>query len=285
MISPKQPLIGQVNHVLSQSFVDGPGNRAVVFLQGCNFNCLYCHNPFTINPCSSCGVCVPYCPSGALVCQDGIVTWDEAVCTGCDTCIKTCPTFSSPKVKQYTPDALWNELLPFTAFLSGISVSGGEPALQVEFLVQLFRIVKTSSNLTTLIETNGFAGPGAYTGLLPVLDLALVDLKIMDEQKHKQLTGHEISNVLKTIRYLHINGKLKGVNEVIIPDYHSDEDVTRAANFLAEIDASIPFRLLRFRPHGTTGDALGWESPTEEAMDHFVKLAQLAGLQNVSRSL
>jgi len=106
----------------------------------------------------------------------------------------------------------------------------------------------------------------------------------MDEQKHRQLTGHEISNVLKTIRYLHINGKLKGVNEVIIPGFHTDEDVSRAqVSCRNRCLHSIP--AAAFSPHGTTGDALGWESPTEEAMDRFVDLAQQQGLQYVSRSL
>ena len=285
VVLPQPSAIGQVNHILPQSFVDGPGNRCVIFLQGCSFNCLYCHNPFTINLCTSCGICVAYCPSGALSIQDGLVSWNEEVCTGDDTCIKTCPSSSSPKVKQYTPQALWQAVLPFTPFLSGISVSGGEPALQMDFLARFFQLVKSSSALTTLIETNGFAGPEAYIPLLPYLDMALVDLKIMDEQKHKQLTGHEITNVLQTIRSLHISDKLKGVNEVIIPGFHTEAEVARAASFLAEIDPAIPFRLLRFRPHGTSGPALGWESPSEEKMDRFVALAQAQGLQNVSRSL
>ena len=281
----KQPILGQVNHILLQSFVDGPGNRAVVFLQGCSLHCLYCHNPFTINLCNACGVCVPQCPRGALSYQEGIVYWNEDICTGCDTCIKTCPTFSSPKVQQYTPEGLWRKLQPNTTFVSGISVSGGEPGLQMGFLMEFFRIVKSASNLTTLIETNGYTEPEEYRKLFPFLDMALVDLKIMDASKHKQLTGQDNSKVLETIRYLHGNGKLQGVNEVIIPGYHTDEDITCAARFLAELDPAIPFRLLRFRPHGTTGEALGWESPAENAMDRFVKLAQLQGLKNVSRSL
>lgn len=284
-ITAKQIVVGQVNHILPQSFVDGPGNRAVIFLQGCNFNCLYCHNPFTINLCNSCGMCVTHCPSGALVKEDGLIHWIEDICTGCDTCIKSCPRFSSPKSKLTTPESLWSDLLPYTAFISGISVSGGEPSLQTDFLSQFFQIVKTTTNLTTLIETNGYAGPDAYTVLLPVLDMVLVDLKIMDKVKHKQLTGQDNSNVVETIRYLNDHGKLIGVNEVIVPGFHTDEDIIQAASFLAKLDHSIPFRLLRFRPHGTTGAALGWESPTENDMDRFVLLAQNQGLKNVSRSL
>jgi pyruvate formate lyase activating enzyme len=225
------------------------------------------------------------CPSSALCFQDGSIFWNDDICTACDTCINTCPRFSSPKVKQFSPERLWQELRSTMAFVSGISISGGEPSLQMGFLEQFFRIVKSNSDLTTLIETNGYTGPDAYNSLLPVLDMAIVDLKIMETSKHKQLTGKDISTVLDTIRYLHNNSKLKGVNEVIVPGFHTDEDISRAADFLAELDPAIPFRLLRFRPHGTTGDALRWESPTEDTMDRFVNLAQMQGLQNVSRSV
>jgi pyruvate formate lyase activating enzyme len=290
MITPnifdtKQFVAGQVNHVLLQSFVDGPGNRAVVFLQGCNFHCLYCHNPFTINLCNSCGVCVARCPSGALTKKNGLVYWNEEICNGCDTCIKVCPRFSSPKIKQTTPGSLWKDLLPYSAFLSGISVSGGEPSLQIDFLGQFFQLIKSTTNLTTLIETNGYAGPAAYDILLPVLDMALVDLKIMDQTKHQQLTGQENFNTLETIRYLHENEKLKGINEVIVPGFHTDDDIIHAASFIAGLDPTIPFKLLRFRPHGTAGTALNWDSPTDVTMDRFVALAQNQGLVNVSRSL
>lgn len=277
--------LGLVNHVLPQSFVDGPGNRVVVFLQGCNFHCLYCHNPFTINACNSCGICVPLCPSGALTIQKGFVRWDETSCTGCDTCIKTCPRFSSPKVKQVTSDALWQEIQPMTRFVSGISVSGGEPSLQMDFLVDFFSVVKSNSSMTTLIETNGFVGPEAYTPLLPVLDVALVDLKIMDPEKHTQLTGYKVSPILETIHYLFVEGKLQGINQVVVPGFHTEKDIVEAAHFLVELDPAIPFNLLRFRPHGTSGNALGWESPADETMDHFVSLAQEHGLLHVSRSL
>ena len=55
-----------VNRIIHTSVVDGPGNRAAIFLQGCNYTCSYCHNPETIHRCVHCGVCVPVCPTGAL---------------------------------------------------------------------------------------------------------------------------------------------------------------------------------------------------------------------------
>lgn len=281
-----ESIFGLVNHVLPRSFVDGPGNRAVVFLQGCNFHCLYCHNPFTINFCNACGDCVDACPQGALSLQNGRVVWDKNLCVECDTCIRACPNFSSPRVSRYTPQALWAELVPLQAFISGVSVSGGEVSLQIPFVTAFFEQVKQHSRLTTLIETNGYAGPQAYQPLLPVLDMAMVDLKAGDPETHEKLTGKPLAPVLDTIRFLHAQGKLYAVQQVIAPGFTEDEDsLRRAAQFLAGIDPGIRLRLLRFRPHGVSGAAAEWLSPSDDSMDNLVAVARENGLTQVERSL
>ena len=96
-----------VNKIIPFSCVDGPGNRTAVFLQGCNQNCLYCHNPETINLCRNCGACVNTCPAGALSLVDGIVSYDYKACCNCDTCLKTCTFDASPKIRNMTPAQLY----------------------------------------------------------------------------------------------------------------------------------------------------------------------------------
>jgi len=279
-------ITGLINHILPRSFVDGPGNRAVIFVQGCNFHCLYCHNPFTINFCCDCGLCVETCPQGALSMKQGRVHWDKALCVECDTCIQTCPHFSSPRVTRCSPRQLWGQIAPLSPFISGVSISGGEVSLQIPFTAAFFELVKDNSNLTTLIETNGYAGGQAYAPLLPFLDMAMVDLKAIDLRKHAQLTGKPLEPVLESIRYLHEQGKLYAVQQVIVPGFSADEaDVRRTARFLAGIDARIRLRLLRFRPHGASGAAAGWASPSDESMDNLVEIAKAAGLTQVERSL
>jgi len=105
-------IIGAVNKILRQSFVDGLGNRVVIFLQGCNFRCLNCHNPYTQTYCSHCGICVSSCSYGAISIQDKHVVWDDALCQECDSCIRACPQNSSPHVRELTaeknPEAVLN---------------------------------------------------------------------------------------------------------------------------------------------------------------------------------
>jgi pyruvate formate lyase activating enzyme len=277
---------GWVNHILPHSFVDGPGNRAVVFLQGCNLHCLYCHNPYTINLCSQCGECVQTCPSGALTGGPGAVQWNAALCTQCDTCLRTCPSSSSPRAVSMSARELWEAIRPAAAFLSGVSMSGGEPVLQADFVAEFFALVKQSSLLTTLIETNGFAGPEAYLPLLETLDLAQVDLKAIDPRRHMDLTGRALAPVLESIRFLHAHKKLHAVQQVVVPGFtDSEAGAAETARFLSGMDAQIRLKFLRFRPHGTSGPAENWLSPSDEVMDRMVQAARAAGLVQVERSL
>ena len=95
-------MIGYINKIIPFSSVDGPGNRTAIFLQECNFNCVYCHNPETINRCNDCGLCVKQCPTEALYIKENIVMWDKEKCCNCDKCIKECKNTSSPKIQKVT---------------------------------------------------------------------------------------------------------------------------------------------------------------------------------------
>ncbi len=96
-----------VSKIYDFSFVDGPGNRMAIFLQGCNFNCEYCHNPETINYCTNCGFCTAFCENKAIIKKDNVVKFYSENCCDCGCCIDNCPNFSNPKTKSYTIDELF----------------------------------------------------------------------------------------------------------------------------------------------------------------------------------
>lgn len=275
-----------INKILTHSLVDGPGNRAVVFMQGCNLHCSFCHNPYTINLCNHCGECVPVCPAEALTLSDGRVLWNSALCRECDTCIQVCPNFSTPKTYQYSSEELWDAIRPFASFLTGVTVSGGEPMLQAAFLQEFFTLVKRESRLSTMIETNGMTGPERIKPLLTLLDGAMVDLKVFDNASHQLLTGSPNDRVIQTIQNLSEQGKLYAVRQTVIPGINDDaENAASMARFLADVNPSIRLRFLRFRAHGTRGEAQGWTSPEDDVLDRLVQTAKAQGLLDVDRSI
>ncbi len=158
--------------------------------------------------------------------------------------------------------------------------------LQVDFMIEFFTLVKKFSPLTTLIETNGFAGPEAYRPLLKTLDMTIIDLKDPDSQRYQALTGGGLLPTLETIRFLHGMGKLYTVQQVVAPGYtDSEASAAATASLLVDIDPQIRLKFLRFRPHGTSGQAETWASPSDEVMDQMVNAALQAGLKQVERSL
>ena len=268
---------GHLNDVVRFSAVDGPGNRFVVFLQGCNFNCIACHNPYTITECDSCGICVEPCPEAALF-FDGRqqVVVDDDVCTDCDICIDVCPSDSTPLSKMVRLDSLTKQIEEVSPFLSGITVSGGEPTLQTDFVASLFWSIKCSeklSQLTTFVDSNGHAPRNVWDRLLPVMDGAMIDLKALDPETHLMMTGSSNELVLDSIRYLAEWQRLYEVRLLMVPGKNdSPETVERTARWLHDIDPAMRIKLIGFRQHGVRPQ---FADIPEADPDHIAALAEI----------
>ncbi len=268
---------GHLNDVVRFSAVDGPGNRFVVFLQGCNFNCIACHNPYTITECDSCGICVEPCPEAALF-FDGRqqVVVDDDVCTDCDICIDVCPSDSTPLSKMVRLDSLTKQIEEVSPFLSGITVSGGEPTLQTDFVASLFCSIKCSeklSQLTTFVDSNGHAPRNVWDRLLPVMDGAMIDLKALDPETHLMMTGSSNELVLDSIRYLAEWQRLYEVRLLMVPGKNdSPETVERTARWLHDIDPAMRIKLIGFRQHGVRPQ---FADIPEADPDHIAALAEI----------
>lgn len=216
-----------VNRIIPFSSVDGPGNRTAIFLQGCNIDCKYCHNPETRKLCVQCGTCVKQCPAGALsVGADGKVTFDPEKCVQCDTCIHVCPHDSSPRTCEMTPEEVYARVKKQIPFIRGISVSGGECMLWPEFLTELFRLAK-QDGLGTLIDSNGMIPFEDYPELMEVSDGVMLDIKAFEAAEHEKVTGFTNEMVLHNADYLARTGKLYEVRAVIVPDLYDTEKSIR----------------------------------------------------------
>ncbi|MCE9945502.1 Benzylsuccinate synthase activating enzyme [Aeromonas rivipollensis] len=273
-----------VSRWLPFSCVDGPGNRLVLFLQGCNFRCPGCHNPHTIGLCDHCGDCVPGCPSGALTLIDGRVRWQASLCTHCDRCLDACPRSASPKTHQMSVAEVLVLLRRYGPLLTGITVSGGEATTQLPFVVALFAAIKAApdlAHLTCLLDSNGSLGETGWQRLLPVLDGAMIDLKGWRESVHHSLTGQGRERVLASLQLLARAGKLAELRLLQVPgrsdflDAGGELDAGLAA-FLQTL-GPVPIRLNGFRHHGVRGEAMGWQEAAMEELDRLSNALKVKG--------
>jgi len=235
--SGERSVRGLVADTIPFSSVDGPGNRFVVFLQGCNFDCLACHNPQTI-------------PGNGVV--DGHAPRRVAV------------------------DELVERIMAAAPFLGGVTVSGGEPTQQPAFLCELFTAIKADpalARLSCFVDSNGACELEVWESLAPVMDGAMIDLKCLDPEIHRALTGHSNDRVLASIRRLHDLGVLYEVRLLVLAGLNDDHDLMhRTAEWLATIDPTMRVKLIGFRGHGTRPHDPPLVEPVPAAMESIAEL-------------
>mgnify|MGYP000019242755 CR=1 FL=1 len=220
---------GLVHSTESFGSVDGPGVRFVVFMQGCHMRCQYCHNPDTWKMTEETGA-----------------VWKSA-------------------------DELLNQALryrPYWKNEGGITISGGEPLLQIDFLLEFFKKAK-EKGIHTVIDTAG--GPftreepffSKFQELMKYTDLLLVDIKHIDNKYHKVLTGRSNENILDMIRYLSDIKKPIWIRHVLVPgETDFDEDLQALGDYVKTLSNVQKFEVL---PYHTMGEfkwrELGWDYP------------------------
>lgn len=273
-----------VNKIIPFSAVDGPGNRTAIFLQGCNFNCLYCHNPETRKLCRNCGSCIEECPAGALTYENGIVTYAWEKCCGCDTCIKVCAQGASPKVRELTAAETFAEVERQMPYIRGITVSGGECTGYPKFLEELFAICH-AHGLTTFIDSNGgqldFEKEEA---LLAGTDGVMLDVKAFSEEEHRRVTGCGNELVLKNAVTLAKQGKLYEVRTVVVPElFDVKETVRQTAELLVPYlkYGDIRYKIIAFRPNGVREEYAQFKVPERAYLEELESIVKKIGFHNI----
>lgn len=244
---------GLVHRILAPSFVDGPGSRMAVFLQGCSLACAHCHNPETWNRCGDCGACVPGCPAGALEQAGGQVLHHPDRCQSCDRCLRACPGHSTPRCRSLTPEALEAELLPWTPYLDGVTFTGGECTLQPDFLLATIPRIQ-ALGLTVLIDTCGETDESAFAELAAAADGFLFDIKTLGSAAHVALTGRDNDRILRNLARAAAGGKLAEVRTVVVPGHTDDPRLLQEIAILVrDLGPRVPWTVIPFRPQGVRG--------------------------------
>ncbi|UBM63138.1 glycyl-radical enzyme activating protein [Candidatus Sulfidibacterium hydrothermale] len=234
---------------------DGPGIRTTVFLKGCSLHCSWCHNPESISPasqlywirtnCMGCQLCVEACPNKALSYTDNQIVIDRTLCEACGICVEECPTGALEIWgDEVTVDELAEEVLKDKIYFEksggGVTVSGGEPALQAGFVAAFLKKMK-ENGIHTAVDTCGQASPAAYEKMLPYTDLLLFDIKEIDSRKHQEFTGSHnekiLNNLLTISEWMKVHGLPKAlwIRTPVIPDAtDTEENIAGIGRFLAE---------------------------------------------------
>lgn len=244
---------------------DGPGIRTTVFFKGCNLRCLWCQNPegLTVkkqlglarNKCTRCGVCSVVCPQKAVTLNEKHEpVIDRKKCTVCGECVKTCrPGARTVYGKEMDVDEVFQEVNKDAVFYKnkgGVTASGGEPLLQVDFLEELWKKCK-QEGLHTCIETAGFVPSEAIERIVPLTDYVLFDLKEMNSDKHKELCGQPNERIIENIKIAAAGNKEMMVRIPVIPGMNDDEENIRStARFVKSLRSDISIELLPYHRMG-----------------------------------
>ena len=272
---------GFINRILPFSCVDGPGNRSVVFFQGCNFKCIYCHNPETIGYCILCSKCIEVCPSNALSIKEKKIFCNEKLCCGCDKCIEICPAHSDPRINYMSIEQIINIIEETSPFISGVTFSGGECTLQLNFLHHLVNAVN-GMKLDTCVDTNGSIPLWEYENFVDNTSMFILDIKSYHKEEHNELTKSDNSIVLENFKYLSKKSKLYEVRTVVVPEILNNKiNVYNISKMIAETNPDLRYKLIRCQPHGLRNELLKECPPKKEYMNCLKKIAEKNGCKNI----
>jgi pyruvate formate lyase activating enzyme len=242
--------LGWIFKIQRHALHDGPGIRTLVFFKGCPLRCLWCFNPesHTGDPqvihnavkCLGCGTCLEVCPTpGAIEKQKDAIVIRQDLCNGCGICVDACPGGAMSLAGEAVDiGQVLHEVLKDKVFYErsggGVTLSGGEVAMQPEFAAALLQNCQTRG-IHTAVETSGHAPWPSLQKILQFTDLVLYDLKVMNPVKHRELTGCDNRLILSNAKKLARSGKAVIIRIPLIPGCNdSRQNLTQTVKFIRQ---------------------------------------------------
>ncbi|MFX1570184.1 MAG: glycyl-radical enzyme activating protein [Promethearchaeota archaeon] len=254
---------GIIFDIQNYAIYDGPGIRTLIFLKGCPLKCVWCQNPesqkltpqisYFEEKCVKCATCINACPNNALQLHKNKIVRNEELCTTCGTCVEVCPNQVMEMVgKEILVEELVEIVIRDKPFFDnsggGVTISGGEPTMQIRFLLEILKILK-EKGIHTAIETCGYFNDDILEELTKYVDLFLFDIKHIDSLTHKEYTGVANDKILANFSALYLKiGNERIIPRIpVIPGVNTDEDTIRSiASFLNNLNYNGPIHLMPY---------------------------------------
>lgn len=286
----KPPLIFEIK---GNSLDDGPGIRSVIFFKGCPLSCVWCHNPegmrtgveiaFDARECIGCDTCLRTCTANALS-RSNPAFIDRTRCTLCLLCADACPSGALSRVgRELTLDAILAQVLKDKPFYDtsggGVTFSGGEPTLHMDFLAELLQALRPHG-IHCLLETCGhFHRERFMQAIYPYLDAVYMDIKILDPAAHRRYCGRDNATILEN--FVHIHAQAVRDGKTCLPRVPLVPGITDTPENLGAIAAFLKAqgvhqaRLLPYNPLWPEKSAKLGVTPTETNSQHWMPAEHL----------
>ena len=291
-----QEPVGRLYDIQGFSVQDGPGIRTTAFLKGCPLHCPWCHSPESqlykkqlswmsmrclgVEACKS--RCINACTKGAIelgqtrknIADDSdiqMIHVKRDICDDCGDCAEKCYAEALYLCgKDYTVSELTERLMQDKNFYDtsggGVTISGGEPLMQIDFVEQVLKNLK-DNGVHTALDTTGYAKWEVLERTTPYTDLYLYDLKHMDSKKHEAVVKVPNEPILENVQKLAANGNKLQIRIPVIPLFNHDEDnIRKTAEFCTKLgDAVTMIQLLPYHNLGVMKYLRISDEPVAEA--------------------
>lgn len=247
------------------SLQDGPGIRTTVFFKGCPLRCFWCHNPesqsaqvelmYHENRCILCSTCIFACSNNAILNVSNKLIYEVNNCVRCGSCISSCVADAREWVgKRVSVEQVVSEVEKDIPFFDqsngGVTISGGEPLFQPDFLFELLKSLK-EKDIHTVVDTSGWQIWDIFDKIRKYVDLFLYDCKIVDRKKHLLYTGVDNQLIIDNLRRLSEHNHPLIVRVPVIPNINDDEEnITNTVSLLSRMPKIKRVDLLTYHPLG-----------------------------------